>query len=229
MINSPSDMILLTPATPIPLGQFKAEFLALYQPPASKATLAKLEQIFRLIEGLGVETTDRLDAPLITRFIASRPPDQSPHTLRGLLIQLRVICYYAEARRFLAVSPFRLRKLSKWVKVRPPAGKRHQSREEIRRLLDALRANTEGRPAGWPLWRARRIYALVATTVYTAMRAKEAQRLWVEDVDLEAGIINLVPRGVERLKTPDSAQPLVIPRALKPILGSRLGTGKFAR
>jgi integrase len=220
MINQPSDMILLTPATPMPFEQFSDQFLSQYRSENySKATLKKMCYIIKLLGGLGVTSTDQLDYQFVTRFIQSRPPERSPHYTRGLLTQLRVVCSYAEGRRCLQVSPFRLRRFSQWIRVRnTPAEKRHQSIEEVRQLLAHLKSKTEGRRPGWQLWYARRLYGLVATVAFTALRASEAQRLHVEDVDLTEGIINLIPRDCLHLKTDAAAQALVVPRALVPIL-----------
>ena len=62
---------------------------------------------------------------------------------------------------------------------------------------------------GWAQWPARRLYGLTATAAYTGLRAKEAQLLHVEDLDLDRGLINLVPRTpTGLLKTDASAQPV---------------------
>jgi integrase len=222
MLDSTALLLMTIPWKPIPWPEFRAEFIAQYQPPlAARATLDKMRHILEQIEGLGVTSTAQLDADLLVRFIAGRPPE-SPHTTRGLLINLRVVCYYAEARRYLMISPYRLRKLSKLIRVPAPTRasgqRRHNSREEVRRVLDLLKWDTETKQ-GWPRWRARRLYALVATVALTGLRAREAQRLWVVDVDLGKGIIDLTPRtATGLLKTDASVQPIAMPRALGPIL-----------
>ena len=227
MIDQTSDLILTHAASPISMGDFRREFLALYDPPmAAKNTRDKYRQVLDLVEGLGVVSTADLVPELVARFIAGRPPGQSPFTVRGLLMSLRTICNYAEGRRYLVISPFRLRKLSRWVRVAPPAGKRHLSREEVRRILDVMRGDI-GRKRGWAQWRARRLYAVTSTIAYTGLRRNEALFLWVEDVNLEHRAINLVPRGRDlpdpsapapRLKTELAAKPVALPAALVPIL-----------
>lgn len=218
MLDSTAMLVMSLPSTPVPFDHFKAEFLAQHRAQSAPATLAKYEQLCRLLEGLGVETTGQLTLDLVARFIASRPAAESPFTTRGLLMSLRSICYDAEARRYVQVSPFRLRKLSRLIRAPKPEGVRHQGRDEIRRVFDLMRRDTETKQ-GWPQWRARRLYALTATVALTGLRAREAQRLWVADLDLVNGIINLKPRTKSGLlKTDASAQPVILPKALKPIL-----------
>ncbi len=223
MINQVSDLILTHAAAPIRMTQFAREFLALYDPPmASKATRAKHDQVMRIVQDLGAATTADLTPELVTRFIKSRPADQSPHTTRSLLMSLRTICAYAEGRRYTIISPFRLRKLSRWIRVSPPEGRRHQSAAEIRRLFDVLAGDVEAKK-GWAQWRARRLMAAVATVAYTGLRKTEALCLFVEDLDFGAGLVHVRPRparaaGDARLKTEASAAPVCMPAALRPIL-----------
>ena len=113
-MNDPlNNLIISMPVTPISLADFRKEFLGIY-PNAAKGTLNKLVYVLKLIEALGVASTDQLTPELIGRFIASRPPGQSPHTTKGLLMNVRTICSYAEARRYVAISPFRVKKFSRW-------------------------------------------------------------------------------------------------------------------
>lgn len=229
MIQQPSDLILTHAASPIRMSQFRREFSALYQPPlAARSTWLKYRQVLDQVERLGCASTADLTPELVARFIGSQPAGHSPHTTRSLLMALRAICNYAEGRRYVVISPFRLRKLSRWIRVTPPAGKRHLSREEVRRVLDTMRADVEAK-RGWAQWRARRLYALTATVAFTGLRAREAQCLWVADIDLAARSIELVPRGphlpeaipageAPRFKTEASAAAIGVPAALVPIL-----------
>lgn len=217
MIHSTPEIMLLVQPSPIPLEEFRAEFLAMYDA-GPKPTRDKLRQVLDILGRLGVETTGQFVPELVARFLADRPPGQSPYTARGLLMQLRTIFSYAEARRYVMISPFRIRRLSRWVKVGPPTGKRHLSREEVRRILGLMRRDIDAK-RGWARWRARRLYALTSTIAYTGMRAREAQLLHVADVDLPGNIINLVARTRSgHLKTEAAAQPLIVPAALAPIV-----------
>jgi len=204
---------------PIGLARLRAEFLGLYDPAANLASRkhhARFRLIFDRLEALGVVRTSQLNLDLVTRFIAARPPGQSPHTLKSLLNSLKTICSHAETARYLSVSPFRLKGIRHWVKAPRPTGKRHCNPAEIRRVLDVMKGDVAAR-TGWGKWRAHRLYALTATVAYTGIRAGEAQRLHVADIDLEQGVVNIVPRG-KSLKTPGSEQPVAMPPGLKPIL-----------
>jgi integrase len=228
MFNGQSDLILMLEVNPVPFSRFKEEMLALYVPgqTCAKITKSKLEMIFRRVEAMGVTSTDQLTEDLVARFIAAHDPASSPWYVRSNLMNLRTICSRAEAKRHLLVSPFRLRKLSKWIRVGPPTGKRHLTAEEVRRLLEMMRQDAQTKK-GYAGWRARRLYSVTSLVAYTGLRAMEALCLWVEDVDLAGRVVNLVPRGPglpdpsappPRLKTEASAQPIALPVAVVPIL-----------
>lgn len=225
-----SDIILALAATPVPMALLRDELIPQYaEPLAAKATRDKLAQVFRELEALGIESTESLTPEAVARFVLSQPT-RAPATIRGLLMSLRTICSYAEARRYVVVSPFRVRKLSRYVRVPRPSGKRHLSADEVRRLLDVMRGDVD-RKRGWAQWRARRLYAATSLVVMTGVRRNECLCLWVEDLDLGSRTINLTPRGPKlpkqgdvapRLKTEASAQPIAMPRALVPVLGDWL-------
>jgi integrase len=224
-----SDIVLMIPVSPIPFGQFRDEFLRVHGGiDASPRTTAKYRQVFGLLERLGLATTDQLTPDLIARLLENRPAGESPYTKLGILSHVRTACNYAEGRRYVNISPFRLRKLSRWVRAGRPRGKRHQSREEIRQVLDLMRRDVAAK-LGWAQWRARRLYALTSVVVYTGLRAGEAQCLHAGDLLLDGGCfegccldgawINLVPRTAHgRLKTDASAEPVCVPAPLLPIL-----------
>jgi integrase len=217
---------------PVPFSQFAAEIMNEYQPPVvSKATGSQMNRMLKALAALPVTeldgtqrkvaTTADLTPSLIVNYLASRPPETSPWTLRGNLSTIRVICTRAVACGYLRVSPFALRKLSRWVGQLPPPGrgkKRHCSREEIRRVLDLMAADVRTR-AGWSGWRARRLECAFSIAVYCGMRRNEILRLHAADVDLTARVIYIRPRG-QRLKTAAAGAPIAIPSALMPILTS---------
>jgi integrase len=158
----------------------------------------------------------------VSRYVLSRPPGQSSETLRSVLSSLRAVCSYAEACGYLGagrISPFRIKRLSKWVTRTERKEGRHLSRDEIRRVLDRLRLDVAERTE-WAQWRSRRIYVLTAIIAYCALRKNEAIRLQVGDVDLPGRTIHIVART--KLKTTASAQPVPIPDALVPILADWL-------
>jgi integrase len=206
------------PLGPIPWPEFRKEFEGLYSPAlAACATRAKMRQVLNELEALGIASTADLAVPLVTRYIESRPPGQSPWTLHGMLASLRAICSYAERAGYLRISPFRLRKLSRWVRLTPLEGRRHCSRDDIRRLLELLARDVETLE-GWAQWRARRLQTVVAIIAYCGLRKMEALRLRVADVDLVNRIIHVRPAPGARLKTATSQAPVPIPAALVPIL-----------
>jgi integrase len=216
------------PVGPIPWEKFKAEIRAGWPGPphCSKSHAGMIDRTIRAMEALdlagdgapprAIATTADLTLGLVAKLLEGRPPGESAHTTKGYLSALRILCTYAEAHRWVAISPFRLRKMSRLVRTGPPANKRAATREEIRRVLGLMRGDVEQR-AGWAQWRARRLYAVTALVAYTGVRRNEGLMLHVEDLDFGAGIINLVPRGTT-FKTEASAQPVPMPPALAPIL-----------
>jgi integrase len=240
--DDPLGLLMLGPVEPISWGRFKREVAAAWPGPpvCSRGHAKALAKALGDVEALdladegepprAIAGTGELTVSLVTRFARSLPAGLSPHYVKFRLARLRILCNYAEENRWVGVSPFRLRRLSRFVRV--PAvipGKRHLSRDEVRRIFEVLRRDVEVK-RGWALWRARRLYALVSTVAYTGLRAGEAQCLWAEDVDPAGRVINLVPRPTRlpdaggiagdgpRLKTEQSAQPIAIPAALVPIL-----------
>lgn len=209
--------------TPKAWAEFRAEVLALYEPPLRAApSYRAMRRAFDRIEALGpIGSTADLTAGLIAKLIQSQPPDRSTRTLLGLLRCVRVACNYAMQSGYIVVSPFAIRPVRAWVpRVGPPADKRYLTREEIRTVL--LKAADEARELrGWSQWKARRLQALAATLAYCGLRKSEALNLHVEDVYLDRRCILLADRsrsGGYGLKTAAAAQPVPIPDALVPIL-----------
>lgn len=209
-------------AKPIPWARFREELETINRPPfKALATYRKLTHTLDLVETLDVKTTEDLTPTLIARFIEARPPGQSPHTLQSLLRVLRMVSNHAAIMGYVRVSPFALRRVSQWVgRIPKSTDKQHFSRDEIRRVLDLMRADCES-TKGWAQWRARRLYALTATVSYTGLRRNEALYLHAVDIDLADRIIHVTDRGRDgglRLKTTASEAPVPIPDALAPIL-----------
>ena len=204
--------------TPIPWKQFRDELLGLYQEPmVARATGRKMASVLRELEALGgLETTADLGVTLVTRLIAARPKEQSLYTLHSILAVVRCICTYAETAGYLRVSPFRLRKLNKWVRLPKLEDKRFCSREEIRRILDLMAKHVEER-TGWAQWRSRRLQAVTAIIAYCGLRRNECLQLHVDDVDLVNRVIWIRAHG-KRLKTVAAEAPIPVPAALVPLL-----------
>ena len=217
---------IVPPAPPpaagaVPFERLVDELRVIYAPEcAAKKTWAKLNGVLQEVRALDVVTTDQLTVPLIARYIASRPPGQSPHTLASLLSSLKAACTYAEKCGYIKASPFSIRKMSKWVRCPAPVDDgSHLSREDIRKILHRMKRDIAERTE-WPQWRARRVHALTAIVAYCALRRDEALRLHVVDVDLPGRIVHVVPRS--RLKTAASAAPVPMPDALVPIVADWL-------
>lgn len=201
----------------LPMARFRAELEAMLSTGA-KANWWKVRQVLDELDRLGgVEHTGHLTVETVSRYIASRPPGQSAWTLKSVLSTLRSICSIAHDSGYLAVSPFAMRPMAKWVRPRPPEGKRCPTREEVRRLMELLAREVVEEPDGWGRWRARRLQALVGVAALAGLRAGEACRLWIEDLDQAAGIVHVRPHG-KTLKTHTSAQPVAMPDALAEIL-----------
>jgi len=205
-------------AGPIAFETFVAELLELYGPTMrSAATRRGLVHAIGVLKSLGVRTTADLTVSLVARLVSTRDPKLSPNTVRGLLRYVQALCNHAQKCGYLKTSPFHIRGLRTWVRPSPPVGKTHQTRQQIGRLLAVLQSDVDTRQ-GWPLWRARRLQALVATAAWTALRRGELLWLQVDDVDLEARCIRVVDRASHRLKTEKAAQPVPIPAGLVGIL-----------
>jgi integrase len=204
---------------PIPWEAFKQELLKLYQRPArSRSTRTGMLHALKCLDALGVQSTADLTPTLIADLVASRPPEHSPNTVVGLLRYVQAACSYAEKRRYLHASPFRIRGLSTYARRSPARGRKHATREEVRKVLDHMRE--QAKADGWKGWKAKRLFALTATLAYTGMRAGEAIWLQVADVDLQEGVIWVVSRKEHKTKTDavGTATPLPLAPPLIPIL-----------
>jgi integrase len=237
-MREPTDAPMMYHVRPVPWPQFRADLLKEYdRPVVAKKTRKAMELVLRAIEhvpifeGEGdsqterrIETTADLTPALVAAFIASRPATNSKYTLRGNLGFLSIVCSRAQAIGALYVSPFRLRKLSKWVGrlPRPGQGKpRHLSREQISRL-QCLAAKDVAELDGWAGWRARRLELAIGLAAVMGLRRNEIFLARIEDIDLTDWVLWVRPHGDHQLKTIASAAPLPIPPSLRPMLTSWL-------
>jgi len=210
------------PGLAIPWDRLEAEILELYGPTMrSPATRRGMVHALGEVRKMGVKTTADLTVSLIGRLVSSRDPALSPNTVRGLLRYVQCVANFAFKSGYLKTSPFHIRGLRSWVKPSKPVNKKHQTREQIGRILAVLQSDVDTRN-GWSLWRARRLQSLVATAAYTGLRRGEMLWMQVEDIDLEARCIQVVSRASHHLKTDKAAQPVPIPAGLVPILRSWL-------
>lgn len=189
--------------------EFGDELLGLYTPRRrAPKTRKKMAQVLREVGEFAATTAD-LTPTLVNRWIESRP-DRIPMTFNGLLSYLRKACRYAVARGYLDRNPFDA--MSFRLRVGRVPRRRHLSRVEIAYLLGHLEARH------LDTWRDGRLYALAMLLSHTGLRAMEALRLQVEDVDLVEGTIDIVART--RLKTEAAEATIPIPPAIVPCLSS---------
>jgi integrase len=204
-------------ATPIPWDAFKDELMKLYQWPArARTTRNGMRHALKCLDKLGVQSTADLTPSLIADLVASRPPEHSPNTVVGLVRYVQAACSYAEKRRYVVASPFTIRGLSTYARRAPSLGRKHASREEVRKVLDHMRE--QAKADGWKGWKSKRLFALTATLAYTGMRAGEAIWMHARDIELENGILWVVSRREHKTKTQASAAPLPLAPPLIPIL-----------
>jgi integrase len=205
---------------PIPWDDFIAEIKpAISRPQVGRSQERKMEMLLRSLASMGVNSTGDLTLPLVTRYIQSRPSGQSGYTLRSHLLLISRLCNMAVKRRYLIVSPFDTVPIGRFVgPLGAPQGKRHLTKDEIRRLLTLMRQDIETRK-GWAQWKARRLYVVTCIGLYCGLRKMELLMLHVSDLDLEARMIRLIPHNERgKFKSEGSEQPVPIPKALVPIL-----------
>jgi integrase len=192
---------------PIVWAEFAKELIGLYSPRRrAPKTRTKMAQVLAEF-GPFASTTAGLTPTAVTAWIEAFP-GRKPITFNGLLSYLRVACRYAVARGYLDRSPFEATSFRLRVGRRPP--RKHLTRDELGRLLGHLEAR-HGLS-----WRDHRLYALAMLLAHTGLRAQEALRLRVEDLDLGTGILSIVARSP--LKTEASEAEIPIPPAIAPAL-----------
>lgn len=205
----------------IPFEVLKTEIMGLYRAPVvARETTRKMMYTLNQLGACGASTTADLTVTLVAEFLSRRRPDESPYTTYGYLSVIRTICTFAETSCYLRVSPFRLRGLSKWIRLPRIEEKQHMSRQEIRALLDFGQRRVDTLK-GWAQFRARRDLIVWAIIAFTGLRRDECLRLYVEDIDMNACVIWLHSRG-KRFKTAASEAPVPMPKALLPYVTSWL-------
>lgn len=196
---------------PVSLGQLASEIELLYAPPTrSASTRTKARQVLRLVEQLGVRSTEELTPVLLAKFCAAEhAAGCRPITIRGYLSYLRPIARYAVAMGYTERDPFLWR--AQWVRDDGERVTRscHHSAAAIGQVLKILGARVG-------TWEGHRLYALVMTVAHTGLRRTEALTLRVEDVDPARGLLHV--RGRRRLKTVNSAAPVPMAADLGQVL-----------
>jgi len=194
-------------AAPIPILEFSQRALELYGIVTKRPkTRQKIRQILReLAATLGpAATTADLSTEAIVRWMTLYAPRRSPNTVIGHLSNLRTLCLWAIEEGWLDHCPA-FRRLRPRAVASPELG--HLSRVQIVELLRHLKARATD-------WKGRRLYALVATAIYTGLRRDELLFLRMQDVDLAGALITVVPLLERALKTPESARAVPVPPEL---------------
>ena len=200
----------------LPWSDFRDELVQSYVADRrAKKTITKLKQVFREL-GEFVTATADLDVRVIQRWKLANL-DREPITFNGLLGYARAIANHAVTLGYLDRSPFvgvRYR-----LRAKKSRKRKHLSREEIGKLLTYLESKHQ------ETWKAGRLHALAMLLAHTGLRAMEALKLRVEDVDLERGLVDLVAR--DALKTAASEATIPLAPAVLPCLAdwsSRCGS-----
>jgi len=182
------------------------------------STLRGIKHAVGVLKDLGVEYVDQIDVHLIARVVGSRDPNLSRQTVRGLLRYLSAIAKHAVDFGMLSTSPFSRRPVRSWVRPSAPkAGPRHLNKAQIRAILDLATEDVATRE-GFPRWRAQRLRTLVFLVFYTGLRKGEALFLKCSDIDFQESTISIVDRSEHRCKTEASADIIILPDPLRPVL-----------
>lgn len=203
-----------TSTVPMTWRDFAREVDTIYTgPQKAQSTRDKMAYVLRLCRELGAESPADLTTTFVARFVAARAEKEvSNNTIRG---ELR----YLKAAVNLAIEEEWIEKRPRWKRVWPRKSPKVRSKlhtiETVGRVLDALKAAATD-------WEGRRLYALFALYAYTGMRLREALYLHMEDVRLDARIIDVKHRPELRLKTEGSEGPVPIPEELAEILAGWL-------
>jgi integrase len=215
---SPLDLAHGRPVGPVPWPRFRDEIAPDFRhPKCSKQHAGRFRLVCRMLEEIGVETTADLNLAMVDLFIASRTW-KSKYYLQSMLMMVRTFTHLAVRLRYLPVSPFAIKPISKYVKCGKPKGKRHLTRVQCRALLDAL-AKEKGERQGWGRWKAYRLELAVNIALFTGLRFNELLRLQVKDIDLAARLIRLEPHNERgEFKTEGAEDSVPIPEALVPLI-----------
>lgn len=170
----------------------------------SKKTRTKSRQVLREMNEFCGTTHDlTLDAILDWK---ARWSDRGAMTTNSLLAYLRTATHFGMALGLIPDNPFRKSSRllgSLFISHRKRLIRRHLSRAELETLLSYLKARRFDSAADG------RLYAIAMLIAYTGLRAMEALRLKVVDIDLVEMSVKIVPR-FGRLKTEASEATLPV-------------------
>jgi len=208
---------------PAPFGRFKAELLALYEPPRrARPSYLRMRQVLGLLEAEGVKSTSDLTPATVAAFVAAREADgMTPNNTHALLAYVRAACNWAVSEGYLRVSPFANRR--SWVRRTTPDPPTICPPATIARVLGHAATQVESKArhsqAGpWAVWRARRLLVMASVGAYTGMRKAEILHLRAEDLDFERGLVWVRAREAHRLKVETAAAAVPMPEDLAAVL-----------
>lgn len=202
----------MRPETHNPLQSWElleAELHAAYSEPfARKATWLKHREIVRAMAQFA-PTPREFDLCALSALATHWAAKVSPTTVNSKLRVVRCQLNFMEDNGYLERNPWRARK--SW-KVRIPKAdpravpkKKHQSLEEVRRLLAQAAAEVAIAPTERSQWRARRLQSLIVFTLFSGVRAGEALHLRRSELDLDNNLA-WVTEVIHRTKTESSVR-----------------------
>ena len=202
-------------------ARLTSELASVYAPELRQpATLAKIDQVLREMNAVGLRRTSDITPGLVARWMAAHP-ERKAVTTHALLRSFRAVCSLCVSHRWIASNPFDYRKPSAWIPLGAaleseeddePGGKARTA-DEIRAVLALLDAEAESGE-----WKPLRLRSLVYTYAFTGMRKHEALRLHRDDVDGVNKTIVIRTRDCTRLKNRRSRRQLVMPEPLADVL-----------
>ena len=197
----------------IPYAEFQDAVLKLYRSPfRARSTRYKMAEALTEFGLLAcITSTDQITTERASDWVHART-GKNVNTTISLIRSLKTAVNYGVGEGWIARAP-------QWRRVMPrgaiSASKRHHSHDQVVQLLASLKVDAT-------TWKRRRLEAVVSVVAYTGLRRNEALRLQCVDIDLTAGLLNVVAR--HRLKTEASAAPVPIPPELATILEAWLPT-----
>lgn len=194
----------------MPFPEFRDELLAMYRASRAPKTAQKMAQVLKMAGALpGVATTADLTPTAVAAFATIAAEGRHPNTAATLISFLRRACSYAEGRGALAMNPFTL--WPGWVRFIPGRGPSVHSPTTIGRVLADMRSLSGSAEGG-------RLHAWACLLAHTGLRRDEALYLRDEDLDRDAGTLEVR----RRLKRPTTRRRLPITPALEEVLADWL-------
>lgn len=196
--DMPMSAPLPSPGVPS-LDELRTLLAKLYRNERSPKSAWRVDHVLKQVQRLGVTHLGQITRETLSDWRAS-VAHLAPRTQKGYYSALCTALNFAVESGWIARSPASIMPMR--FSTRRLERKRHLEWGELERLFAGLlRESTEG-------WEQHRLFALTVTIFSTGMRAGEAQRLRVAEIDLPRGIIDLRSRD---LKTDASSALVAMP------------------